>query len=127
MTTFKLTLSVLPLELSVAQWPAAAELPALKGEFFSLTRTPGELSLVCETRFLAPEVRHEAGWRAFRLHGPFEFTLTGLLVSVLEPLRAAGIGIFALSTYDTDYVLVKESHLTTAIAALRGAGHTVHP
>ncbi|UTA51115.1 ACT domain-containing protein [Deinococcus radiodurans] len=60
-----------------------------------------------------------------KLHGPFDFGLTGILASVLNPLRDAGVGIFALSTYDTDYVLVAQEQLDKAVAALRDAGHHV--
>ena len=83
-----------------------------------------ELSLLCEeTAVPADEPRVERGWRALRLQGPFDFALTGILLSVLEPLAAAGIGIFAVSTFDTDYVLVKAVQLEAALAALRGHGH----
>ena len=73
----------------------------------------------------ADEPRVERGWRALRLQGPFDFALTGILLSVLEPLAAAGIGIFAVSTFDTDYVLVKDDQLGTAVDALAGAGHRI--
>ncbi|MDL2342794.1 ACT domain-containing protein [Deinococcus sp. MIMF12] len=125
----RLTLSVLggaaPTELAVAQLPPGAPLPTLGGVLFSLTRTPDELSLVCEAAHLPPGVRHQAGWAALKLHGPFDFGLTGILAAVLEPLRKAGVGIFALSTFDTDDVLVPAARLPDALAALRGAGHTV--
>lgn len=121
----QLTLSVLPETLAVVQLPPDAPLPSLGGAFFSLTRTEGELSLVCAEAFVPAGAKCESGWTALKLHGPFEFTLTGILAAVLEPLRDAGVGIFALSTFDTDYVLVKAERLDDALAALRGAGHTV--
>lgn len=120
-----LTLSVLPLKLAVAQFPASAPLPALGGAFFSLTRTDDELSLVCEESRVSAGTKAEGGWVALRLHGPFQFTLTGILAAVLNPLRDAGIGIFALSTFDTDYVLVKSERLAEAMRVLREAGHKV--
>jgi hypothetical protein len=129
MTRPRLTLSVLggtaPTLFAVAQLPPDAPLPPLGGNFFSLTRTPDELSLVCEAARVPPGVKHEAGWVALGLHGPFEFALTGILAAVLEPLRDVGVGIFALSTFDTDYVLVKRERLPDAVAALRAAGQTV--
>lgn len=129
----QLTLSLLggpdPTEFAVAQWPPCADLPGklLTGSFFSLTRSADELSLVCEARLLPAGTTHEAGWVAFKLHGPFNFALTGILAAVLNPLRDAGVGIFALSTFDTDYVLVKRERLSEAQAALRQAGHTLQP
>ena len=65
----------------------------------------------------------EAGWAAFKLDGPFPFSMTGVLASFLQPLAEAQIPIFAISTFDTDYVLVKEENLARAIAALLAAGH----
>ena len=65
----------------------------------------------------------QAGWALLKLHGPFEFTLTGVLASVLDPLRDAGIGIFALSTFDTDYVLLPQGRWDEAVRALTEAGH----
>ena len=71
------------------------------------------------------DVRAERGWRALQVAGPIDFSLTGVLASVLQPLAAARIGIFAVSTFDTDYVLVRAESLDPAIAALRAAGHRV--
>lgn len=71
------------------------------------------------------DVKQERGWRVFEFEGPFEFTLTGILAAAADPLRDAGIGIFAVSTFDTDYLMVKQDDLDRAIAALEGAGHTV--
>jgi len=124
-----LTLSVLggatPTAFAVVQLPPDAPLPPLGGAFFSLTRTANELSLVCEESRVPVGARQQGGWVALKLHGPFDFGLTGILAAVLEPLRDAGVGIFALSTFDTDYVLVAAEQLPEAVAALRGAGHTV--
>ncbi|MCC6904419.1 MAG: ACT domain-containing protein [Anaerolineae bacterium] len=121
-----LTLTPLPGQYAVCQ-AEIGEVPewALGGDLFSVTRTPAELSIVCAEDDVPPGVKAERGWKALRLEGPFEFTLTGVLLAVLSPLADAGIGIFALSTYDTDYVLVKAEHLVMAVAALRGAGHRV--
>ena len=122
-----LTLSVLPSEYAVCQLPADQAIPAWAsaGELFSVTRTPEELSIVCAASSVPAGVRHTAGWSALKLHGPFDFALTGILAGVLNPLHTAGVGIFALSTFDTDYVLVQAAQLGQAVSALRGAGHTV--
>lgn len=88
--------------------------------------TPDELSVVCLERNL-PEDRNgwlvESGWVALKLGGPFPFSLTGVLASFLDPLAKAGIPIFALSTFDTDYVLIKRETIPRALPALRQAGH----
>ncbi|WP_027483812.1 ACT domain-containing protein [Deinococcus pimensis] len=121
------TLRLLPPSLAVAQFPRESPVPAwaTSGDLFCVARTADELSVVCEERLVPAGVRSEGGWRALMLAGPFEFTLTGVLSSVLAPLAEAGVGIFAFSTFDTDYVLVKAENVERAVAALRAAGHTV--
>ena len=92
----------------------------------SITRTKDELSVVCPVDRLPPDVaRVERGWRCLRFHGPIDFAQTGVLAAAAGPLAAAGVGIFAIATFDTDYVLVRESQLDQAVAALRDAGHQV--
>ncbi|MGY2895469.1 ACT domain-containing protein [Deinococcus sp. UYEF24] len=120
-------LSVFPGEYAVCQLSPAQAIPAwaTSGELFSVTRTPDELSVVCAAGQVPADVRHTPGWAALKLHGPFDFALTGILAGVLNPLHAAGVGIFAFSTYDTDYVLVQAAQLGQAASALRAAGYTV--
>ena len=122
-----LTLSVLAETYAVCQLPPRTPPPAwaTAGTFFALVGADDEVSVVCGASLVPPEVRQVAGWRAMRLHGPFDFALTGVLAAALIPLRDAGVGIFALSTYDTDYVLVQGAQLGEAVTALRSAGHTV--
>ena len=122
-----LTLSVLPGEYAVCRLSPAQALPgwATSGELFSVTRTPDELSVVCSAQAVPADVQQAAGWTALRLHGPFDFGLTGILAGVLNPLHRADVGIFALSTYDTDYVLVQAGQLELATGALRDAGYRV--
>jgi len=103
---------------SIPAWAEAA--------FFCVVRTPDELSIVCaESRI--PEdhegVVVEPGWIALKLEGPFPFAMTGVLASFVQPLAEAGIPVFAISTFDTDYVLIKEENQTAALMALGGAGH----
>ena len=94
--------------------------------FTSVTRTADELSIVCASGAVPADVEPvEAGWSLLTLEGPFEFTLTGILAAVLVPLAEAGIGIFALSTFDTDHLLVKHAQLDETVAALESAGHVV--
>jgi hypothetical protein len=122
-----LTLSVLPTTIAVCKLPLDQPIPdwSTHGEFFAVLRTPGELTAVVAEGEVPPEVMAERGWRALKLEGKFDFALTGILSSVLRPLAEAGVGIFALSTFDTDYVLVKRESLDRAVEALRAAGHDV--
>ena len=124
-----LTLSLSADRFAVCRLPAGAAVPgwAVKSAFFSITRSSDELSIVCREEDAPddPAVKTERGWRAFKIDGPLEFGLTGVLVAVAKPLADAGIPIFALSTYDTDYVLVKDERLQPAITALARADHTV--
>ncbi|CAA9421110.1 MAG: hypothetical protein AVDCRST_MAG22-2574 [uncultured Rubrobacteraceae bacterium] len=81
--------------------------------------------MVCPEDAVPEEVACEGDWRILKLEGPFEFSEVGILASVTTPLAEAGVGIFAVSTYDTDYVLVKEEQLESAAASLRRLGHEV--
>ena len=120
-----MTLHLLEPRFAVCRLSADAvpQLPA--GSLASLTRTDEELSLVCEEA-RAPEAGLcERGWRALKVAGPLEFSQVGVLASLAAPLAEAGVSLFALSTYDTDYLLVKSAGLERAVAALRGAGHRV--
>lgn len=92
--------------------------------FLSITRTHHELSIVCLRQRVPTEVRHEAGWACLELAGPFAFNLTGVLAAFLDPLAEAEVPIFALSTFDTDWVLIPAEELPTALAALAAAGHS---
>jgi len=92
-------------------------------KFQSVTRTADELSIVCTENNLPGDVIAERGWVALKLEGPFPFSMTGVLASFLQPLAQARIPIFAISTFDTDYVLLKHQDLERAIAALSAAGH----
>jgi hypothetical protein len=90
-----------------------------------VTRTPDELSVVADEAAVPAGVRAERGWRALQVAGPLDFNLTGILASLAYPLARAGISLFAVSTFDTDYVLIKEDKLHDALAALQAAGHTL--
>jgi hypothetical protein len=93
--------------------------------FVTVTRTVGELSIICAAAGVPAAVKHDAGWRLLRFQGPFPFSETGVLSSVLAPLAAAKISILAVATFDTDYLLVKQAQLDATVNALRAAGHTV--
>ncbi len=123
-----LPLELLDGRLAVCRLPADAPVPswaAAPSRFLTVSRTPDELSLTLDEALVPDDVRAERGWRAFRVRGPLPFHLVGILASLLEPLADAGLGIFAVSTFDTDYVLVKDADLASARTALAGAGHVV--
>ncbi len=110
---------------AVCRLPSNASIPALPdaASFLSITRTADELSIVCVAEHVPENAKCESPWVCFKLEGPFPFSLTGVLASFLDPLAKAGIPIFAVSTFDTDYVLVKEESAPAALKALRDAGH----
>ena len=89
-----------------------------------LFRTAEELSIVCEESLVPAAIKSEGGWRAFRVKGTLDFALTGVLAQITVPLAKAGISLFAVSSFDTDYVLVKAHNLAPALTALREAGHS---
>jgi len=118
--------SVLPDVLAVCRLDASAPIPGwVRGDFVSITRTRDELSIVCAQANVPADVRCERDWRALKVEGQLDFALTGILVSIATPLANAGISIFAISTFDTDYVLVKADVLDKAIQVLQKAGHQI--
>jgi hypothetical protein len=122
-----LDIRVLPQRLAICRLDPGSALPgwATAGTFRAVTWTPGELSIVCEGSDVPADVAAERDWRAFMVQGPLDFGLTGILLQLAEPLAMAEISIFAISTFDTDYVLVKEAFVDTAVRVLADAGHTV--
>lgn len=122
------------LHLRFEDWPLAicrldptSAVPAwaAMGPFTSVTRTPDELSIVTDARAVPEVIQADTGWRAIQLMGPFDFNLVGIMLAVLAPLAEAGVSILAVSTFDTDYVLVKAAQVDAAIAVLTRAGHAV--
>lgn len=123
----QLHLHILEGELGICRLDAVSPIPgwAAESPFYSVTRTPDELSIVTGARAIPAGMQVDEGWRAIQMVGPFDFSLIGIMLSVLTPLANAGISVLAVSTFDTDYVLVKEARLDEAIAALTQAGHTI--
>lgn len=122
-------LQELPPILAVCRLDPASEIPiwAKTGRFFSLTQTPDELSIVCEQAVVPAGVQCEGDWRVFKVVGPLDFSLTGILASIANPLAQAKISLFAVSTFDTDYVLVKNVDWTRALEALQAAKFEIIP
>ncbi len=124
----KLTLSILPDTYAICRLSKNAAVPAwaFSGEFFSITRTTEELSIVCKQADISKATKCEKDWRCLKVEGTLDFSLTGILVSLAAPLADARISIFAVSTFDTDYLLVKENHLENAVKVLSADGHLIN-
>jgi hypothetical protein len=124
----RLELSLLPERFAISRLAADAPIPdwAAGGRFFSVTRTGDELSVVCELSRVPVGVQSQPGWRVFKVHGPFVLTEIGVLSALASPLAEARLSLFAISTFDTDYLLVASETLSKAIAALERAGHKLH-
>ena len=90
--------------------------------FFSITKTPEELSLVCESGLISDYLKEEANFVLIKIIGPLDFSLTGVLSSLTEPLAEKKISVFAISTFDTDYLLVKKDRLPQTIESLEAKG-----
>jgi hypothetical protein len=122
-----LTLSVMEEGLAVCRLAPAASIPQWVGdsEFVSITRTVDELSIVCREELVPSGVKLEAGWRALRVEGPLDFSMVGVLAALAQPLADASISVFAISTFDTDYLLVQAKSLDRSVDALQAAGHIV--
>jgi hypothetical protein len=127
MSQHRLTIEILPEVYAVARLEPDSEIPrwAENGDLVSVTRTRDELSVVCDEVSVPSNVKARRGFRCLHVLGPLDFDETGILESLASPLARAGISIFALSTYDTDYLLLPAKDLETARAALMEAGHVV--
>jgi hypothetical protein len=122
-----MNLSHLPGTFAVCRLAPDAEVPAWAWRdrsLLSITFTQDELSIVCPATSVPAGVRSEQRWSAIKVEGPLDFSLIGILSALAAPLAAAGISLFAISTFDTDYLLVKEPQLARARQVLQEAGHT---
>ncbi|MGF1479140.1 MAG: ACT domain-containing protein [Cyanophyceae cyanobacterium] len=121
----QLTLGVLPDVFTICQLAPTSAIPDwATGSFVSITRCRDELSIVCPLACV-PELMRGDRWRCLQVAGPLDFSLIGILAALASPLAEANIPIFAISTYNTDYLLVKEEYLEQAIAVLSQAGHRI--
>ena len=98
---------------------------AIDSPFFSITKTLDELSIVCPQNNIPSDIKCERDWKVLKVLGPLDFSLIGILASISGALAKKGVSIFAISTFDTDYILVKESSLANAIEALRQEGYSI--
>ena len=124
----RLPLEVLPDTLAICRLEAGAPIPEWTERsraFLTISRTAEELSITAVEHAVPRDARCERPYRALRVRGPLPLDLIGILAAIADPLAEAGLGIFAVSTFDTDYVLVKSSDLPAAVRALEAAGHQV--
>jgi len=121
-----LRLTVMPGEFSVWRLAADAPLPPIEpGCFLCMTRTDDELSVVSASADVPMGAEAETGWRCLRVEGPLAFEMTGVLADLSAPLAQVKVPIFVVSTFDTDYILVKDSDIDRACSALLGEGHVI--
>lgn len=121
-----LALDVLPGRFAICRLESNADVPDwATGDLVSITRTPDELSVVCPQECVPEDIRSEPDWRSLRVAGPLDFSMVGVIASLTETLARANISVFVISTFDTDYVLVKESDLKTTVESLGEAGHAI--
>lgn len=120
-----LKFSLIAGSFAVCRMAADAAIPewALRGSFQCVTRTADELSIVCPAENVPAGIEANGPWSCFKIAGPIPFEEVGVLASLVAPLAARGISIFAISTFDTDYVLVKQEFAERATQALQEAGH----
>ena len=117
-----LELRVLAGRFAVCRLAPDAPVPA---DFWSVTRTEDELSVICAEDAVPAGAAAEHGWRSLRVAGPLDFALTGVAAALTAPLAAARVSVLAVATFDTDYLFVREESLGRAVAALEAAGHIV--
>ncbi len=116
---------ILPDDFSICRLPPESKCPDLSElSFFSVTRTLEEISIIIPSAVEIEGAKVESGWKALTLVGEIPFDLTGILLELIRPLSGNHIGIFALSTFNTDYVLIKEKHLSLAKQVLEESGYS---
>jgi hypothetical protein len=122
-----LSLIIMPQRFAICRLSADEPIPTFLSHspFFSITQTSDELSVVLSEEIVPADWKAETGWRCLKVIGPLDFDLTGSLASLAMPLCAADISIFVISTYDTDYLLVREENLKKATQILLKSGHAV--
>jgi hypothetical protein len=121
----KLKLHLLTETFTINKLPQFAEIPSIlsKGEMCFIFRTDEELTIVCPDYMAPNNVQQELGWRCMRVEGQMKLQEVGVLASITDPLAQANVPLFAMSTFNTDYILVMEENLVNAVQALQKAGH----
>jgi hypothetical protein len=124
----RIELDLIPGRFAIVRLDPGSPAPAWarSSTLFSVTTTKTETSVLCDDISLPDGITAQRGYRCFRVRGPLDFALVGILHRLLKPLATAGISVFVISTFDTDYVLVPEASSEAAVAALTGEGHAVH-
>jgi hypothetical protein len=122
-----MNLHYLPGEYSICSLTPEEPLPDWDiGEgFYAYVRTDEEQSIICQTSQVPPGITQEADWCCFAVEGPLEFSQVGVLADLLHPLASAGVPVFVVSTYQTDYIMIKQEQQDTARKAWNKAGHMV--
>lgn len=122
-----LTMKLIKESLAVCRLEKDDKIPtfATEGDFFSITKTEDELSLVCSSKNVPDNIICEKDWRALKVEGPLDFSLIGILSSISAILAENKVSIFAISTYDTDYILVKDKDLDNSIIALEKENYNI--
>lgn len=126
--TASITLQVLPQQFAVVRLGLGEGLPwwaTTSTGLLVMVKTPEEVSIICEERLLPETTRAERGFRALRVAGTLDFQLTGVVASLTRPLAQGGIPVLVVSTFDTDYLLVRLAQLDAAVSALRSDGYPV--
>ena len=123
----QLQLSLLKDKYGICTLPNTATIPdwALKQSLASITRTEKELSIVCRREILPSQYQSDLNWRCFKIDGSFDLNQIGVISSIASPLADAGISIYVISTYDTDYFLIQEQNLEQTISTLADIGHNI--
>lgn len=122
-------MNLIPLEgsFSICQLDPNSEIPAwaFDGDFYSITQTTDEISIICDHRHIPEYIKFDPGWRLLKIDGTFKFDEIGILNSITMPLAEAAISLLTVSTFDTDFILVKVSNFEQAIKVLENAGHKI--
>jgi hypothetical protein len=122
-----LTIQILPEQYAILHISSDENIPAwvLNGKYWSITRSESEISIVCQQDVVPTGFKGEFNWKVFKVHNPLTFEMAGILASLANPLADAGISIFAISSYETDYLMLKEVNLEKAVEVLSKAGHII--
>ena len=117
-------LRIRPEQLAICTLSADEPIPAwVSGEFVSITRTETELSIVCPEQIVPPGLKVSNAWRCLEIEGPLDLQMVGVLAALSNTLADADVSLFAISTFETDYLLIRDAQLFNAVSALRAAGH----